>query len=125
MKQKPLSVRPTLLGHAVPYAFLAMYGDAAGRTLWLYVPLLVCPALLCVLAVKVRLLFLLPTGAVLSFLSSDLFLTHLRTELWSWYFKPFSPLGFLVLLSAAVLLGQAAQACLLKARSKRRSGDAL
>ena len=36
-----------LLGYSVPYAFLAMYGDAQLRTMWLYLPLLAGMTLLC------------------------------------------------------------------------------
>ncbi len=95
-----------LLGYSVPYAFLAMYGDAQLRTMWLYLPLLAGMTLLCLAAVRYRRPAALLIGNAWSFLSSCLLMAQLETEQWMWYFKPFSALGFMVTVSLIALSAQ-------------------
>ena len=87
-----------LLASGCPYVFWGMYADAAYRSMKGY--------LLFWLAVRTRDIPALPTGNLVSFLSSYWFAAHCRLEKWSWYFKPFTALGFLKAVSALVLLAQ-------------------
>ncbi|MCI8971665.1 MAG: hypothetical protein HFF98_12335 [Oscillibacter sp.] len=95
-----------LLVSACPYVFWGMYADAADRSMAGYLPLLVWAALLCWLTIRTRDIPVLPAGNLVSFLSSYWFTAHCRLEKWSWYFKPFTALGFLKAVAAAVLLAQ-------------------
>ena len=95
-----------LLASGCPYVFWGMYADAAYRSMKGYLPLLIWAVLLFWLAVRTRDIPALPTGNLVSFLSSYWFKAHCRLEKWSWYFKPFTALGFLKAVSALVLLAQ-------------------
>ncbi len=105
---------------AVPYAFLGMYGDVALRTMALYLPMLVGLPFLCFLSVRTRSVLLLLGGNALNFASSCVFTACCGLPCWPWYFKPFSPMGFLAAVSAAALIIQAAVflACSLRYRAR-------
>lgn len=107
MKRSPCKVLALLIC-TVPYAFLGMYGDAAFHTMVLYLPTLAGFSLLCFLSVRVRSLRLLLAGNALSLASSCIFAACCGLECWPWYFKPFSPAGFLTAVSAAALVIQTA-----------------
>ena len=92
-----------LLGYAIPYAFLGMYGDAAFHTMALYLPMLTGLTLLCFIAIKTRNVAALLAGNALSFISSHSFTAYCSLENWSWYFKPFTPFGFLKAVSILAL----------------------
>lgn len=95
-----------LLVSGCPYVFWGMYADAAYRSMAGYLPLLVWAALLSWLAVRTRDIPMLLAGNLVSFLSSYWCTVHCEMEKWSWYFKPFTALGFLKAVSAALLLVQ-------------------
>lgn len=95
-----------LLAGGCPYVFWGMYADAAYGSVGGYLPLLVWAALLFWLTARTRDIPALPAGNLISFLSSYWFAAHCQLEKWSWYFKPFTALGFLKAASAALLLVQ-------------------
>lgn len=105
---------------AVPYVFLGMYGDAALHTMALYLPMLAGLSLLCFLSVRARSVQLLLAGNALSFASSCVFAVLCGLECWPWYFKPFSPVGFLTAVSAAALAIQAAVLMVCSQHYKKR-----
>ena len=111
-----------LLVCAVPYVFLGMYGDAALHTMALYLPMLAGLFLLCFLSVRARSVQLLLAGNALSFASSCVFAVLCGLECWPWYFKPFSPVGFLTAVSAAALAIQAAVFLIGSLRRRRWAG---
>lgn len=87
-----------LAGYCIPFAFLAMYGDAAYGTMWLYGLLI---AGFGALSIKAKHFSLVSLGNLLSFLSSHICLSYFSTEKWEWYFKPLTANRFLLALSAA------------------------
>ena len=95
-----------LLLYTLPYAFLAMYGDHALGTMALYAPMAVGFSVLCYLSIRRGQGWIMILGNLLSFLSSREFLLRYQGAGWGTYFKPFSPMGFLVVLSAAALAAQ-------------------
>lgn len=95
-----------LLASGCPYVFWGMYADAAYRSMAGYLPLLGWAALLVWLTVRTRDIPVLLAGNLVSFLSSYWFTAHCQLEKWSWYFKPFTVLGFLKVVSVALLLAQ-------------------
>jgi hypothetical protein len=95
-----------LLLYSLPYAFLAMYGDHALGTMLLYAPLAIALSLLCLTAIRKDLPWVVVPGNLGSFLSSRAFLLRYQGEGWDVYFKPFSPAGFLLLISAIALGAQ-------------------
>lgn len=119
MKKKWAVRLGTLLASGCPYIFWGMYADAAYRSMKGYFPLLVWAALLVWLAVRTQNIPALLAGNLVSFLSSYWFTVHCQLEKWSWYFKPFTALGFLKAASAALLLAQAVLLWFFHARKNR------
>lgn len=101
-----------LVGYCVPYAFLAMNGDAAQDTVLYYAVWLAVFTLLCRCAVRTHNRILILIGNVLSALTSSFFLLSRATEKWQWYFKPFSALGLFLCLTILALGVQLAYAYL-------------
>lgn len=111
-----------LAGYCIPYAFLAMYGDAMHGTMLLYLPLLAGFGGLCFLGIKCSELPVLILGNLVSWGVSYGFLQRYRTEWWSWYFKPFAAGDFLLAISIAAFLVQ--MLCCLHAYRKRKAEKA-
>lgn len=95
-----------LLFYAFPYTFLAMYGDHAFDTMAFYAPLAIGLSVLCYLCIRRRQGWLMLLGNLLSFLSSREFLLRYQGEGWDSYFKPFSSMGFLTMVSLIALAAQ-------------------
>ena len=121
MKNIPYRVIVPLIC-ALPYVFLGMYGDAALRTMALYLPMLAGLPFLCFLSVRTRSVLLLLGGNALSFASSCVFTACCGLPCWPWYFKPLSPMGFLAAVSAAALIIQAAVFLACSLRYRVRTG---
>lgn len=110
-----------LLGYSIPYVFLAMYGGVVGRTMGLYVPLIVCLTLLCLLAIKTHNVLTLLVGNVCSFISSYMFMIHYQTEKWVWYSKPFSSSGLLIMISIIAFSAQIIMIYFLEMKKSKRN----
>lgn len=95
-----------LAGFCVPYAFLAMNGDATFGTMMFYGIMVVCLWLLCWVSVRTENRPIIIIGNILSTFISYLFLTMFQTEMWQWYFKPFSPRSLLITISVIALVIQ-------------------
>ncbi len=106
MKKNWLSTVGIIVGSCAPYAFLGMYGDAQWGTLWLYLMLpLGLGALWCECFQKKNLVALIG-GNLVSAGVSLACVNGIRAERWSWYFKPFTGRGMVLLLSGAAILIQ-------------------
>ena len=101
MKRRNLSI---LLAYGVPWAFLALFGDAVYRWAWHYVLIFACMAMLAWLGVKTGGILL--AGNALS-LSVSLLCVHvLGFAEQDYYFKPFGAFGWTVILALASALVQ-------------------
>lgn len=98
----------TLLGYCVPYAFLSMYGDAERGTMMLYGVMAAAMGLLCWGTVKLKSVYTLLAGNILSCAVSCLCVSRLQTEKWEWYFKPLSAIQLVIFISVIALAIQAA-----------------
>ncbi len=97
-----------LLAYCVPYAYLAMYGDATYGTMIFYGFMVVCLGVLCHIAIKTKNRAVLIVGNILSLTSSYFLISKNQDEIWEWYFKPFTPFGLLLLITIIALVVQAA-----------------
>lgn len=96
---KKIFRRLMLLFYCIPFAFLAMYGDAMSGSMMFLGVMLAGFGLLCSVAVITNNANVLIIGNLLSFLSSTFFtLIYLPVE-WSWYFKPLTPMLLLILIT--------------------------
>lgn len=88
-----------LLAYCVPYGYLAMKGDATSGTMIFYGFMIVGFGILCRTAIRTNNTIVLIIGNALSFISSYLFTLKNLPEEWSWYFKPFTPMSLLLLIT--------------------------
>lgn len=91
-----------LIAYCIPYAFLAIYGDAIYRTMLLYGVMAVAFFVLYRLCIRSHNVVVFFIGNILSLLVSLLIarLTHL--EKMEWYFKPFTSQSLLLTISIAI-----------------------
>lgn len=109
-----------LLAYSIPYGYLAMNGDATSGTMIFYGLMIMGFSLLYKVIVKTREISLLIIGNILSFITSYFFtLRNLSSKEWSSYFKPFTPLGLLVLISIISFIIQ----ILLAYQSRKNEGQ--
>lgn len=90
-----------ILAYLFPYVFFAMRYDADCGTALMYPLMALLVGGLSWLAVKLQIIRWAVVGNILTFLSSLTCAMLFRTDRWMWYFKPFSSLGLLVLISLA------------------------
>lgn len=90
-----------ILAYLFPYVFFAMRYDADCGTALMYPLMALLVGGLSWLAVKLQIVRWAIVGNILTFLSSLTCAMLFRTDRWMWYFKPFSFLGLLVLISLA------------------------
>ena len=113
-----------LLAYFIPYGYLAMKGDATSGTMVYYGLLIAGFGILCGTAIRTNNIIILIIGNILSFASSYLFiLRKLPSEEWSWYFKPFTPVGLLVLITIVSSLIQIAFIITVKIRKTSTNSD--
>ncbi|ABW17680.1 hypothetical protein [Alkaliphilus oremlandii] len=87
------------LAYCVPYGYLAMKGDATFGTMIFYGLMIASFGILCRTAIRTNNAIVLIIGNVLSFISSYLFTFKNLSEEWGWYFKPFTPMSLLLLIT--------------------------
>lgn len=80
-----------LLCYSIPFVFLAMNEDAAVGTPYFYFVMIIAFGFLCFGSIKLKKLWVVVSGNILSFASSCVFAWIFQTEKWEWYFKPFLP----------------------------------
>lgn len=90
-----------ILAYLFPYVFFAMRYDADCGTALMYPLMALLVGGLSWLAVKLQIIRWAVAGNILTFLSSFTCALLFRTDRWMWYFKPFSSLALLVLISLA------------------------
>jgi len=106
MKKKRLIQILLPAAYCVPYAFMAVYGDAYSGSLLFYALMAVALAALFRAALSTGNRVILFTGNVLSFLSSLAAAKLSGMELMGEYFKPFTMYSLIILLSMAAFLLQ-------------------
>ena len=106
MKKSFTKGLPILIGYCVPFTFLAMYGDVTHDSMWLYGLLILGMGLLCWYAVRIRSLWGLLGGNLLSLLTSYFCITQFQTADWQWYFKPFRAETLELLISFVITVVQ-------------------
>lgn len=106
MRDKIKKMILLLIGYCVPFSFLAMYGDVTFGSMWLYVLLVLGYGLLCWLSIRFRSLSTLLLGNVISGGISAGCVAAFQTEKWSWYFKPFTPMTMVILISVVAFVVQ-------------------
>lgn len=95
-----------LIAYVVPYAFLAVWGDAVFGAMLLYVVMFAAFLILYTLCIRTGKVVVLLTGNILSFVCSIVAAKFTHLEELSWYFKPFTALSLLTVLSAAAWVMQ-------------------
>lgn len=113
-----------LMAYCIPYGYLAMNGDATSGTMIFYGFMIAGFGTLCRTAIRTHNTIILIIGNILSFISSYFFiLRKLQSEVWSWYFKPFTPVGLLVLITIVSFIIQIASIIIVKARKTSTNSD--
>ena len=102
MSKNPLPF--LLVAYAIPYPFLAMWEDAAFGTLWFYGVMILALFLLGRFSIRRKLCKVMFAGNFISLLVSLLCVHLFQTEKWLWYFKPFSSVQMLLLLTTVIIL---------------------
>lgn len=97
-----------LIIYSVPYAYMAMNGDATSGTMLFYGIMFLFLGLLCFFSIKTNNFYVIIIGNILSYFSSYIFIIKNQTDKWDWYFKPFTSNTLLIIISAAVFLIQLA-----------------
>lgn len=95
-----------LIGYCVPYAFLAMYADAALGTMAGYAGMIAGLALMTWVVIRMRGMAVCIVGNIISFLASLAVSGFVEMERWRWYFKPFGPEMLLCALSVVMFVVQ-------------------
>lgn len=93
-----------LIAYCVPFAFLAVNGDATSGTMLFYGIMVVGYALLCWGALKTNNVAVVYIGNTLSFASSYTAAKHFGMELMEHYFKPFTSYGLVVAISIIAII---------------------
>ena len=110
-----------MLGYGIPFVFLSMYGDAIYDTMLLYALMIVVLVVLCFSVVRSKQFMIVIFGNLLSFIISYSCLQHFYTDIWGWYFKPFTAKGLLVAISIITTLIQLIFVCS-SYRKERKKG---
>lgn len=111
-----------LLAYCIPFAFLAVNGDASSGTMLFYGVMAAGFALLCLAALKANLVPLLYIGNLLSFASSCVFAKLSGLEPMGYYFKPFTSYSLIAAISIVSLVVHTV-IVLVCAAGKRRNGS--
>ena len=107
-----------LIGYSVPYAFLAVNGDATSGTMLFYGVMISGFVLLCWGALKTDNVAVLCIGNVLSFASSNVAAKLFGLEPMGHYFKPFTSHSLSVTISVVAVVVQTI--LVLNYRAKKR-----
>lgn len=100
MKSKTL----ILLGCCVPYAFLSIYEDAMSGSMYMYIVMLICVAALSIISAIKRVPAITYAGIMFSGVISTFFTgIFLKAEEWAYYFKPFTPQTWVIILTLILL----------------------
>ena len=95
-----------LLIYCIPFVFLAMNEDALYGSLWFYLIGIIAFGVLGYGCVKIKELWIVIFGNILSFTSSCLFAYNFQTPKWEYYFKPFLPNQLIMFETIVVLIIQ-------------------
>ena len=95
-----------LLAYCIPYAFLAINGDAKLGTMVFYIIMIVAFSVVCWISIRTRNIPIIFGGNVFSAVSSFAFeeMTDLATM--NYYFKPFTARQLIVIISIIALVVQ-------------------
>lgn len=116
----PCIVGGLLLAYCVPYYFFGAYGDAVSGTALYYALMLLAFALLAVLSQRARCTLVMLVGPLLSLISSCACASIFSLEEKTWYFKPFSFHGIIILQAVLVFSAQLILLSLRRGRSRER-----
>ena len=120
---KPRRIRALLLpAYCIPFAFLAVNGDASSGTMLFYGVMAAGFALLCLAALKANLVSILYIGNLLSFASSCVFAKLSGLEPMGYYFTPFTSYSLIAAISIVSLVVHTL-IVLARAAGKRRNGS--
>ena len=112
-----------LMAYCIPYGYLAINGDATSGTMIFYGFMIIGFGILCGTAIRTHNTIILIAGNILSFISSYLFTLRNLPEEWGRYFKPFTPVGLLVLITIISFIIQIASIIIVKARKTSTNSD--
>lgn len=89
---------------ALPYSFLAMYGDFKYGSMILYGFAIIAVALLIFVSKKKNAFLSLFFGSTVSLAISVFLTANYNQDHWNWYFKPLSEIQMSLLLSIIILI---------------------
>lgn len=118
MRNKFKNIILMLIGYCIPFSFLGMYGDATFDSMWLYALAVIGYGFLCWLCIQYRSLTGLLLGNVLSCGISVVCVELFQTEEWAWYFKPFTAVKMVLVISVVAFIIQIAIWLFTKNRTK-------
>ena len=95
-----------LVGYCIPFSFLAMFCDVTFDSMWLYALMIIGYGFLCWFSIRYRSLPTLLLGNALSCGVSVVCVKLFQTEEWAWYFKPFTAMNMVIVISVAAFIIQ-------------------
>lgn len=107
-----------LIAYCVPYAFLAINGDATSGTMLFYGVMVAAFSLLCWSSIKTNNMMIVFIGNVISFLSSYIVALSCDLESMAWYFKPFTAQSLLITISVVVTVIQVIAVIVYKVKTR-------
>ena len=105
---------------ALPYGFWAMNADISTGSMLFHYMMCLAVLLSFIIAIKTKNVIILLIGNLLSFILSFYFVSFHQNYQWEYYFKPFSPLGFLKFISTIYIGIQLIALCILQMKRRKR-----
>lgn len=112
-----------LICYSIPFVFLAMNEDVLTGTPNFYFVMIIFFGILCFGSIKIKKIWIVATGNILSFTSSCLFAWVFQTEKWEWYFKPFLPNQLIIFETVIVFIIQIITAFYFIKKTKHRESE--
>ena len=118
--KKSWSIRALLLiAYCIPFAFLAVNGDATSGTMKFYGIMFCVFAFLCWIAIRTKNILNLYIGNILSFVSSYVFAKLSGLEPMGEYFKPFTSYDLILAISVLAVVIQTIIVLIYRAKKKQ------
>lgn len=116
---KNISNIVVLIGFSIPYVFLAMFEDLRFGSMWIYGLMILALITLTRYSIKCSIFIPQFIGNIISYCGSYYLISLQQGDKWGRYFKPFSPLGLLNLVTILIIVPQVIRWIMSTLRNKK------